>query len=372
MFDMKALDVGIGMALMFLFVSLICSAVREFGELAIKTRASSLERGVAEMLGEAEGPGSIVERFYNQPMISSLFEGTYVGARPGSIARWLPWIGQSKLPSYIPAENFAQAMLQIAREEAKIPLNVAVNTAALRQWVGTSSGSSHLTKAIGTALDTAGAKFGYAVDTAGNDLGRTQKALEGWFDSTMDRVSGWYKRRTQIWLFVIGFACAALMNIDAIAVLKALSADQHLRDQVVQTASAVLTHCQTGQSGCLTAPGAPVTGDQSVQTPSSLEHIKDAAAQVSQIDWPMGWEDDAPSALFPYRPGPQYRVAQATLDGRKSLPISWWLPVLGGWLVTAFGVTFGASFWFDVLNRLMVVRSTIKPDEKSPKEKSKS
>ena len=28
----------------------------------------------------------------------------------------------------------------------------------------------------------------------------------------------------------------------------------------------------------------------------------------------------------------------------------------------------GAPFWFDVLNRLMVIRSTVKPKEKSPDE----
>ena len=42
-----------------------------------------------------------------------------------------------------------------------------------------------------------------------------------------------------------------------------------------------------------------------------------------------------------------------------------------GWLLTAFAVSFGAPFWFDLLNRFMVVRSTVKPKEKSPEEGSK-
>jgi hypothetical protein len=55
---------------------------------------------------------------------------------------------------------------------------------------------------------------------------------------------------------------------------------------------------------------------------------------------------------------------------------SWieWLAELlgasGGWLMTAFAVSFGAPFWFDVLNKVMVVRSTVKPHEKSPEESS--
>ena len=45
--------------------------------------------------------------------------------------------------------------------------------------------------------------------------------------------------------------------------------------------------------------------------------------------------------------------------------IVWSIP---GWLITALATTFGAPFWFDLLNRMMVIRSTVKPKEKSPDE----
>jgi hypothetical protein len=41
-----------------------------------------------------------------------------------------------------------------------------------------------------------------------------------------------------------------------------------------------------------------------------------------------------------------------------------------GWLITALAVMLGAPFWFDVLNKFMVIRSTVKPYEKSPPEAS--
>jgi hypothetical protein len=41
-----------------------------------------------------------------------------------------------------------------------------------------------------------------------------------------------------------------------------------------------------------------------------------------------------------------------------------------GWLITGFAISFGAPFWFDLLNRMMVIRSTVKPHEKSPEEAS--
>jgi hypothetical protein len=43
---------------------------------------------------------------------------------------------------------------------------------------------------------------------------------------------------------------------------------------------------------------------------------------------------------------------------------------LFGWLATAMAVSLGAPFWFDVLNKVMVIRSTVKPHEKSGDEGS--
>ncbi|MFL5618777.1 MAG: hypothetical protein ACJ79A_10340 [Gemmatimonadaceae bacterium] len=43
---------------------------------------------------------------------------------------------------------------------------------------------------------------------------------------------------------------------------------------------------------------------------------------------------------------------------------------LVGWTLAALAAMLGAPFWFDLLNKVMVVRSTVKPHEKSPEESS--
>lgn len=355
MLGLDTLDVGIGMALMFLFVSLICSAVREFGELVLKTRATSLERGVREMLGEgaaAADAAALTRRLYDHPLISALYAGSYATARP---ARWLkhvPFLGRNGLPSYIPSESFAKAILQIARDDFAVRSTATLASRDLRAWIGENP-ADPLKRAIRGALDS-----------SANDLALTRAALEHWFDSAMDRVAGWYKRRTQLWLFAIGLGCAVLMNIDALTVMQRLSTDDALRDRVVGAAGVVLAECARDPARC-PADAAPA-GHAAALTPAridrQLDRIRSATAQMSQVSWPIGWNG---------YPDPQYRLFTST--GRTGAPpLAWWLPVIGGWLLTAFGVTFGASFWFDVLNRFMVVRSTIKPDEKSPEEKSKS
>jgi hypothetical protein len=56
-------------------------------------------------------------------------------------------------------------------------------------------------------------------------------------------------------------------------------------------------------------------------------------------------------------------------DGDASIPTSTreWLRWFVGILVTAFAAMLGAPFWFDVLNKIMVVRSTLKPGASAPK-----
>ena len=42
-----------------------------------------------------------------------------------------------------------------------------------------------------------------------------------------------------------------------------------------------------------------------------------------------------------------------------------------GLLLTAFAISQGAPFWFDLLNKIIVIRSTVKPREKSGEQPSK-
>jgi len=47
-----------------------------------------------------------------------------------------------------------------------------------------------------------------------------------------------------------------------------------------------------------------------------------------------------------------------------------WVLLLTGYFITAFAVMLGAPFWFDVLNKFMVIGRMVKPREKSQDEAS--
>lgn len=40
------------------------------------------------------------------------------------------------------------------------------------------------------------------------------------------------------------------------------------------------------------------------------------------------------------------------------------LTLLLGYLITALAIMLGAPFWFDMLNKIMMIRSSLKPEEK--------
>jgi hypothetical protein len=83
--------------------------------------------------------------------------------------------------------------------------------------------------------------------------------------------------------------------------------------------------------------------------------------QLDSLGLPIGWPGNGDTTMT--WPGWHWK----TKGG-------WWWQLYWhgvGWLLTALAISLGAPFWFDMLNKLIVVRSTVKPKEKSPDEPSK-
>jgi hypothetical protein len=312
MFGSTILEVAIGMVFVYLLLSLLCSALAELIEALFKYRAKDLKKGVATLLDDP----SLVEGLYRHPLVQAL----------------------GKNPSYIPSRTFSLALWNIATtagQEGEVATTVTRN---LRQIRTTVVALPH-TK-VRQALLT-------LIDEAGDDLDRARQNIERWYDDVMDRVSGWYKRRTQGILMVIGLLAAGFLNIDSITILRSLSQDTALRDSLVAAAE-----------GYARTP--PSEGDPEAR-------IKNTLAQIRALGLPIGWDLTAERR----NPSPP-ATSQPQSAGEPENPRVWPKDLEGslfkilGFLVTALAVSLGAPFWFDLLNKFMVVRSTVKPREKSP------
>jgi hypothetical protein len=153
----------------------------------------------------------------------------------------------------------------------------------------------------------------------------------------MDRVSGWYKRSTQWIIFAIGLIVAVGMNVNTITIADYLFRNDAARAAIVAMADKA------------------AASDEA----KSAENYKQVKDQLNSMNLPIGWSQGwgAP------KPKPQNEPWSEDLWNNLVAPIA-------GWLLTALAATMGAPFWFDMLNKVMVIRSTVKPHEKSPEEAS--
>jgi hypothetical protein len=314
MFGSEVLDVAIGIVFVFLLVSVFATAIREGVEGWLRTRATHLEAGIRELLHDPSGTG-LTKSFFDHPLIYSLYPGRY---SPREASRWPIALTRGRnLPSYIPSRNFALALLDLA---ARGPLANAESHQPAPRVITLQTVRANLrlikNPPVQRALLT-------AMDSAGGDLQKAQANVEAWYDSAMDRVSGWYKRSTQWILLAIGFAIAVALNVNAITVGDYLYRNKATRETVVARAQAAATDSNY---------------------PS--RKYADIENELSSLKLPIGGTEQ----LQQLKEGP--------------------FQSLMGWLLTAIAASLGAPFWFDLLNKFMVVRSTVKPHQKSAEESS--
>jgi hypothetical protein len=311
----------------------MCTAIREGIGAWLKTRAAFLEYGIRELLHDKEALG-LAKHFYNHPLIYSLFPEGY---RAGSATkRPSAWTKGGNLPSYIPAKNFAVALMDIAARGPETdaftsdPEGPRISLAAIRMNIE-NIGNAAVQRVLLTAIDS-----------AQGDLNAAQANIEAWYDSGMDRVSGWYKRSTQWVIFVIALSVSVGLNINTITIADYLYRNDAARAAMVARAEAAARAQATAKDTALVS-----------------RNYKAARSELNTLGLPIGWAN-------------KWGAPRQDWDGTWG-SFQYWNHLFGpllGWLLTAFAATMGAPFWFDILNKVMVIRSTVKPHEKSPEESS--
>jgi hypothetical protein len=163
----------------------------------------------------------------------------------------------------------------------------------------------------------------------------------------MDRVSGWYKRRVQRIILGLGLGVVILVNADTITIGNSLSVDASMRNSLVAAAQ------EYARANPSSSPRPSPNGGEMFEACKRDENspecrVERNLAHIGQLGLPVGW----------------------AIDDTRTVPrsVGGWVTKVFGWLVTAAAISLGAPFWFDLLNKIMVVRSTVKPREKSPEE----
>lgn len=287
----QVLEVAIGLIFVYLLVSTACSGIKELIARLLDMRAKTLEDAIRNML--ADPNNAITTQILQNHIIAGTVE-------PG------------QKPPYISSRNFALALFDFIA-----PTQPGQSTSLADLKAGASKLPQTVQKAVLVLLESAQGD----VDTA-------RERVENWYDDAMERVSGAYKRRAQIYIAVMGLLLCSALNVDTLMIARELWGDQALR-------TAIVTQAQES------AAKAQASGACNDALKCATDSIR--AAEVPPIGWAR--------------------------DGVRSVPEGVeWLWKIFGILISSVAVAMGAPFWFSLLNKVVNLRLTGSPppDSRQP------
>lgn len=368
--DFPALDAAIGISFVFFVLALVASAVNELIQSFLKQRSKTLEAWLQENLAPSPAHKLSAKEQNKAAMSSpdpgsnaaNVKAASEIAQRTRAEVVAHPAISgltrNRQTPSYIPSSHLVTAVLTVgARKAAAVDTVVEKKVADLvaHGETVTNAAKAQLRTALLTptsepaqaaaaeiaaelkdlgGVARADGTIAYAVlgDTkdeikealdalpdcaiksallqawarSGDDMEHFRHSAETWFDDAMERLSGFYKRYAQWWIYGIGAVLVLALNGDVIQMAKTLYDDSGTRQALVA---------------------------QAAKASSS----QDALKTMGQLAIPLGWGH----LHAPWR------------------DLQWdYAWKLFGLVVTWFAVGLGAPFWFDTLTKLGSLRNT--------------
>jgi hypothetical protein len=304
LFNSAVLDVAIGMIFVFLAVSLATSAIGEGISGLLALRSKFLFQGIKDLLNDQKLDG----------LAAQIYQHAFVNPRNDGSGKSQKDLLQNA-PSYVPPIQFANALLDVLDTGTPIAA-----PSGQRPGKIVSGDIKSVADAIDYIVPVAANRqintmlHGIA-ERAGGDINSIKREVSAWFDNSMDRLSGVYKRWIQLINFGTAFVLAGMLNISAIHVAKVLW-QQPINIKLVEDAK-----------GNLADPNAAF------------------AILDNKLSLPIGWCHYLP------------RSDDSSNKG-CSFPGGWdYLEIFIGWLITAAGTMFGAPFWFDLLQRVIRLKA---------------
>jgi hypothetical protein len=277
MLNSTVLDVAIGLIFTFLAFSLAVSSIVEAIASGWKWRSATLLQGVQDLLNDSTFTG-LARDLYQHALIDPRDPGAATTSG-----------GMKNKPAYIDAHQFADAFIDITKMAEAAPVQI-------KDAINANVKNAQLNRLL-TGI----------VDRTGGKVYQIRQELAGWFDNAMDRVGGAYKRKTQVWSFVIALIMAGLLNVSAINVGRAMWE----RPMLAKTISP--------------------------QAKLDAKTARDQLGALAVLDVPIGWNAKATNEFL----------------------TSWgWFDFVAGWLITAVATLFGAPFWFDSLQQIIRLKGT--------------
>jgi hypothetical protein len=324
MSTLPVLDVVIALVFLYLLFAVTCTAINEAIASAFNRRGKMLRQAVEHLLGDA----ALATAVYQHPLVASLGQP----ARPRALA-------SSSLPSYIPSNRFATALTDHLT------------------GAGTVNDAAAVEKGISSLPPAASRQLRALLDLSNGNPQDFHARVGEWYEQTMDRVSGWYKRSVSRQTYVMAIIFVIVFNLDSVQLFNRLWSDSAFREAAVDQARARIAATGTAEVPVMEYTGGdnPTAG-----TPVQTGSVSLTDSEKQLLTSLRGWDDDRM----------RLRSAHVVEGQTVGVTLRWLFGVAAGhaigWIVTIFAISLGAPFWFDLLNRFMNLRNAGRAPDEAP------
>jgi len=361
--DLSAiLNVALGLFFVYLITSLLASEIQEYLASVLQWRTKHLQRAIENLINggiqlrniklkdvvdesDQESVNVTVDQINNLKKTKRLLKKLYQNPLLKSVnheakdldnQNELKSKSNSKVsgPSYIPSDTFATALIMTIVQQASTFKNNAEITldnfkTALEEEKIKNLLPEDLKITLLTLIDKA--KFEYS--DRNKDLKKLQEELATWFDESMTRAAGVYKRQSKAISFLIGLVISLALNIDTINISNQFYKNHNVRAAVNQVTNRIVN--ETG--ACL---------QQESNSNDCYDSITSAVDDLTFL--PIGWGETNLVEQF-----------EEPLHIPRELGLTWvYFKFVLGIILSAIAICMGAPFWFEVLNKLVNVRNT--------------
>ena len=318
-------EVGVGLVLVYMVLSLLVSQINNVIKNALNVRADVYRNELERLLQDPK----LREEIMNHPAVDFANR-----SRDDSSVK------------EITPEKLTVAMVDVlaGTSEALDLLDNLTNSPMVNQMLESVKNDDlrhHLDGVLATARNVADAK----------------NRLTQWFETGLQQAQNLYKRRMQFFSLIVGALVVIVLNVDTIYMAQTLWNDPVLRQATVDAASAAISDVNLQA--------------QPTDVQSSVSTVRATISSLLDLRLPIGWfltdvnAQEAQAAAAAASGTPATAVDTALSNPREDtrnlwnlLPgnnSSWFGLLLGkalGLVLTTLAVMQGAPFWFDLLKRV--------------------
>lgn len=353
------IEVGIGLVLIYLILSIVITQINNLIVNVLNLRAENLRHELERLLSDENVRAQVL----THPMINVIHNQVMLVKKPGRITRLREWLrrtinnflvpgskqstymmGETSDVTYVDPGAFADVLIDIVipdkellRRLDKLEPDEAIKL--LEKYIQETVQDTNLERTLETVL------------RAADSVENAKQKLGDWFNSAMGYAGDAFKRRVQFISFVAALTITVFFNIDTIHLAETLWNDPAVREAVVVAAERAATN-------------RTFVPDQTATTgniPDEAERVQATVQGLLDLRIPVGWEiapppADASADSAQFRSAITPRNLWAVLPNSHANWLGMFIVKAVGLLATTFAIMQGSDFWFNLLRNLTAQR----------------